>query len=151
MSYKVMPKRKVMCLRSRKRIMMARKAIERYNYDSKYRFLRNQISSFFAELLKANLEYLISGQITKINLASKWCTSLDSSYDGSTLICESDVGRLFRYDSCPEYKGVDEILFENYIIYIKFCVNFFFFFFFEKCITDVMTYHLESNLICKKI
>ena len=36
----------------------------------------DQISSLFAELLKANFEYLIYGQITKISLASKWCTSL---------------------------------------------------------------------------
>jgi hypothetical protein len=108
MSYKVMLKRKVMHLRNRKRVMMARKAIERYNYDSKYRFLHDQISSLFAELLKADLEYLISGQITKISLASKWCPSLDSSYDRSTLICESVARRLFQYDSCPEYRGVDE-------------------------------------------
>ncbi|KAE8023753.1 hypothetical protein FH972_009421 [Carpinus fangiana] len=108
MSYKVMLKRKVMHLRNRKRVMMARKAIKRYNYDSKYRFLHDQISSLFAELLKADLEYLISGQITKISLASKWCPSLDSSYDRSTLICESVARRLFQYDSCPEYRGVDE-------------------------------------------
>jgi hypothetical protein len=82
MSYKVMlkVKRKVMHLRNRKIIMMARKAIERNNYDSKYRFLHYHISTLFAELLKANLEYLIYGQITKINLASKWCTSLDFIY-----------------------------------------------------------------------
>jgi hypothetical protein len=108
MSYKVMLKRKVMHLRTRKGVMMARKAIERYNYDSKYRFLHDQISSLFAELLKADLQYLISGQITKISLASKWCPSLDSSYDRSTLICESVARRLFQYDSCPEYRGVDE-------------------------------------------
>ena len=108
MSYKVMLKRKVMHLRKKKRIMMARKAIERYNYDSKYRFLHDQISSVFAELLKADLDYLISGQLTKISLASKWCPSLDSSYDRSTLICESIARKLFRYDSCPEYRGVDE-------------------------------------------
>jgi hypothetical protein len=108
MSYKVMLKRKVMHLRNRKRVIMARKAIERYNYDSKYRFLHDQISSLFAELLKADLEYLISGQITKISLASKWCPSLDSSYDRSTLICKSVARKLFQYDSCPEYRGVDE-------------------------------------------
>jgi hypothetical protein len=108
MNGKVMQKRKVMHLRKKKRIMMARKAIERYNYDSKYRFLHDHISSLFAELLKADLEYLISGQLTKISLASKWCPSLDSSYDRSTLFCESVARRLFRYDSCPEYCGIDE-------------------------------------------
>jgi hypothetical protein len=72
------------------------------------RFLHDQISSLFAELLKADLEYLISGQITKISLASKWCPSLDSSYDRSTLICESVAKKLFQYDSCLEYRGVDE-------------------------------------------
>jgi hypothetical protein len=88
--------------------MMAKKAIDRYNYGSKYRFLHIQISRLFVELLKADLEYLISGQLAKISLASKWCPSLDSSYDRSTLFCVSVAQRLFPYDSCPKYRGIDE-------------------------------------------
>jgi hypothetical protein len=108
MKSKVMQKRSDTHLRNEKRIMMAKKAIERYNYDPKYRFLHNQISNLFAELLKADLEYLISGQLTKISLASKWCPSLYSSYDLSTLLCESVARKLFPYDSCPEYRELDE-------------------------------------------
>jgi hypothetical protein len=106
---KVMQKRSVVThLRNEKRIMMAKKAIERYNYNPKYRFLHNQISNLFAKLLKADLEYLISGQLTKISLASKWCPSLDSSYDRSTLLSESVARKLFPCDSCPEYRELDE-------------------------------------------
>jgi hypothetical protein len=46
--------------------------------------------------------------MAKISLASKWCPSLDSSYDRSTLFCESVARRLFPYDSCPEYRELDE-------------------------------------------
>ena len=95
-------------LRKQKRIMMATKAIERYNSDPKYRLLHNQISSLFADLLKADLDYLISGQLQKISLASKWCPSLDPSYDLSTLLCESVARKLFPYHSCPEYRELDE-------------------------------------------
>jgi hypothetical protein len=106
---KVMQKRSVVAhLRNEKRIMMEKKAIERYNYDPKYRFLHDQISNLFAKLLKADLEYLISGKLTKISLASKWCPSLDSSYDRSTLLCESVARKLFPCDSCPEYRELDE-------------------------------------------
>jgi hypothetical protein len=105
---KEMQKRSDTHLRDEKRIMMAKKAIERFNYDPKYRFLYNKISYLFAELLKADLEYLISGQLSKISSASKWCPSLDSSYDRSTLFCESIARRIFPYDSCPEYRELDE-------------------------------------------
>ncbi|XP_062149814.1 uncharacterized protein LOC133858372 [Alnus glutinosa] len=114
---KVMQKRRVTHLRNEKRIMtsknekrimMAKKVTESYNYDPKYRFLHDQISSLFAKLLKADLEYLISGQLTKISLASKWCPSLDSSYDRSTLLCESVARKLLPRESCPEYRGLDE-------------------------------------------
>ncbi|KAL0003844.1 hypothetical protein SO802_011405 [Lithocarpus litseifolius] len=88
--------------------MMVKKAIKRYNYDKNYRFLYDRISDLFAKLLKADLEHLNSGQPAKISLASKWCPSLYSSYDYSTLFCESVARRLFPYDSCPEYKGIDE-------------------------------------------
>jgi hypothetical protein len=114
---KVMQKRRVTHLRNEKRIMMsknekrimmAKKVTESYNYDPKYRFLHDQISNLFAKLLKADLEYLISGQLTNISLASKWCPSLDLSYDRSTLLCESVARKVFPRESCPEYRGLDE-------------------------------------------
>jgi hypothetical protein len=97
-----------MQLRNEKGIMRTKKAIESYNYDPKYRFLHDQISNLFVELLKADLEHLISGQLAKISLASKWCPSLDSSYDRSTLFCESVARKLFPRDACPEYREIDE-------------------------------------------
>ncbi|XP_059447973.1 uncharacterized protein LOC132179286 [Corylus avellana] len=108
MKPKVVQERSVTHSRNEKRITMAKKAIERCNHDPKYRYLHNQIANLFAKLLKADLEYLISGQMAKISLASKWCPSLDSSYDRSTLFCESVARKLFPYDSCPEYRELDE-------------------------------------------
>ncbi|KAF3963332.1 hypothetical protein CMV_012265 [Castanea mollissima] len=74
---------------------MAKNAIERYKYDPKYRFLYDRISDLFVELLKADLEHLDSGRIEKIGLASKWCPSLYSSYDRSTLFCEECCSEAF--------------------------------------------------------
>ena len=105
---KAVQKRKVVRLTKEKRVTMTKKAIERYNCDANYHSLHDKIFSLFAELLKAGLKYLVSGQLTKISLASKWCPSLDSSYDRSTLFCEKVARRLFPYDSCPEYRGIDE-------------------------------------------
>ncbi|KAE8023681.1 hypothetical protein FH972_009353 [Carpinus fangiana] len=107
MKPKVLQERSVTHSRNKKRIMMAKKAIERYNHDPNYRYLHDQIANLFAKLLKADLECLISGQMAKISLASKWCPSLDSSYDRSTLFCESVARRLFPYNSCPEYRELD--------------------------------------------
>ena len=108
MKPEVVQERSVTHSRNEKRIMMAKKAIERYNHDPKYRYLHNQIANLFAKLLKADLECLISGQMAKISLASKWCPSLYSSYDRSTLFCESVARSLFPYDSCPEYRELGE-------------------------------------------
>jgi hypothetical protein len=55
-----------------------------------------------------DMEYLILGKIAKISLASKWCPSLDTSYDRSTLLCESVARKLFPHDFCPEYRELDE-------------------------------------------
>ncbi|KAL0006249.1 hypothetical protein SO802_013810 [Lithocarpus litseifolius] len=97
-----------MRLRDQKRILMAKKAIEKYNNDENYRFLYEHISDIFARLLKSDLEFLNTGQIDKISLAAKWCPSLDSSYDRSTLFCESVARKLFPYDSDAEYRGIEE-------------------------------------------
>lgn len=67
----------------------------------------DRISDLFAELLKADLEHLNIGRTEKLSMASKWCPSLYSSYDYSILFCESVARRLFPYDSCPEYKGIN--------------------------------------------
>ncbi|KAL4636383.1 hypothetical protein ACB092_03G003600 [Castanea dentata] len=101
-------KQMTMRLRDQKRILMAKKAIEKYNNDEDYRFLYERISDIFARLLKSDLEFLNTGQIDKISLAAKWCPSLDSSYDRSTLICESVARKLFPYDSDAEHRGIEE-------------------------------------------
>lgn len=101
-------KQMTMRLRDQKRILMAKKAIEKYNNDEDYRFLYERISDIFARLLKSDLEFLNTGQIDRISLAAKWCPSLDSSYDRSTLICESVARKLFPYDSDAEYRGIEE-------------------------------------------
>ena len=83
-----------------------KKAIEKYNNDEDYCFLYEHISDIFARLLKSDVEFLNTGQIDKISLAAKWCPSLDSSYDRSTLFCESVARKLFPYDSDAEYRGI---------------------------------------------
>ncbi|KAF7113378.1 hypothetical protein RHSIM_RhsimUnG0132400 [Rhododendron simsii] len=57
---------------------------------------------------KSDMELLKCGGISKISLAAKWCPSLGSSYDRSTLICESISRRMFPLDSDPEYKEMEE-------------------------------------------
>lgn len=86
---------------------MAKKAVERYGRDPDYRFLHDRISDLFAEHLKSDLQLLNSGNVNKISLAAKWCPSIDSSFDRSTLLCESIARKIFP-KSDPEYEGVED-------------------------------------------
>ncbi|OVA17403.1 protein of unknown function DUF2828 [Macleaya cordata] len=95
-------------LRKEKTIVKARKALERCQSDPDYRFLHDRISEFFAECLISDLQFLNSGELGKISFASKWCPSLDSSFDKSTLLCESIARRVFPRNSYPEYKEIEE-------------------------------------------
>ncbi|KAK9090029.1 hypothetical protein Sjap_023206 [Stephania japonica] len=95
-------------VRHEKIVTMARRAVDRYNRDPEYRFLHDRISEVFADTLVADLEFLKSGQAQKISLASKWCPSLDSSFDRSTLLCESIAKRVFPRESDPEYESIEE-------------------------------------------
>ncbi|XP_058093024.1 uncharacterized protein LOC131239364 [Magnolia sinica] len=101
-------KEKARELRTMKIVEMAKLAVERYNRDPDYRFLHDRISDFFAELLIRDMESLNSDKLTKIGLAAKWCPSLDSSFDRSTLLCESIARRVFPRESDPIYAEVDE-------------------------------------------
>ncbi|KAL2463609.1 hypothetical protein Fot_53265 [Forsythia ovata] len=101
-----MEKEKSRALRKEKEMNKAKKGLDKYNLDEKYRFLHDMISDFFVELLKADLENLSSGNLSKISLAAKWCPSVDSSYDKATLICESIARKMFPKDS--EYEGIEE-------------------------------------------
>ncbi|THG08424.1 hypothetical protein TEA_015082 [Camellia sinensis var. sinensis] len=60
------------------------------------------------ELLKSDIENLNSGKLNKISLAAKWCPTIDSSYDKSTLICESIAKKLFPRNSDPQFEGLEE-------------------------------------------
>ncbi|KAL2469710.1 Uncharacterized conserved protein UCP015417 [Abeliophyllum distichum] len=92
-------KEKSRALRKEKEMNKAKKSLDKYNLDEKYRFLHDMISDFFVELLKADLENLSSGNLSKISLAAKWCPSVDSSYDKATLICESIARKMFPKES----------------------------------------------------
>ncbi|PKI43167.1 uncharacterized protein LOC116199001 [Punica granatum] len=94
--------------RLKKKIAMAKKVIDRYSRDGDFRFLYDRISEHFAQCLKADIEFLNSGKINKIGLAAKWCPSIDSSFDRSTLLCESIARLIFRRELCPEYEGIEE-------------------------------------------
>lgn len=78
-----------------------------YDFDVNYQFLHDRISDLFAELLKSDIENLNSGKLNKISLAAKWCPTIDSSYDKSTLICESIAKKLFPRNSDPQFEGLE--------------------------------------------
>ncbi|KAI3958103.1 hypothetical protein MKW98_020745 [Papaver atlanticum] len=94
--------------KSRKANTPAKRAVERYANDAAYRYLHDRISDLFAELLISDLKYLNSGEVGKISLASKWCPSLDSSFDRATLLCESIARRIFLRNLNPEYENIEE-------------------------------------------
>ena len=95
-------------LRETKRLAMANNALERYNRDMDFRSLHNSVSDLFAKYLKADMEFLNSGQLNKISLAAKWCPSIDCSFDRSLLLCESIARRVFPVESYSEYQGIVE-------------------------------------------
>ncbi|KAJ7954722.1 Uncharacterized conserved protein UCP015417, vWA [Quillaja saponaria] len=95
-------------LRKEKEIARARIALERYTNDLSYRLLYDCISNVFAELLKSDIGFLNSGEVYKISLAAKWCPSIDSSFDKTTLICEGIAKRVFPRNSDPDYEGLEE-------------------------------------------
>ncbi|KAI3958651.1 hypothetical protein MKW98_030316 [Papaver atlanticum] len=104
----VLEKENARILRQEKKISILRRALERYGRDPDYRFLHDRISELFAECLISDLQFMKSGELGKISFASKWCPSLDSSFDKSTLLCESIARRVYPRSSYPEYEGVEE-------------------------------------------
>ncbi|XP_010494325.1 PREDICTED: uncharacterized protein LOC104771494 [Camelina sativa] len=97
---------KARALRKQREFEKAKKALERYNSDANYRLLFDRTADLFAGLLKSDLKCLNSNELNKISLASKWCPSVDSSYDKTTLICEAIARRLFSRDEYEE--GIEE-------------------------------------------
>ncbi|CAA7045444.1 unnamed protein product [Microthlaspi erraticum] len=96
---------KARALRKQRESEKAKRALERYRSDANYRLLFDRTADLFADLLKSDLKYLNSNEMNKIGLASKWCPSVDSSYDKTSLICEAIARRMFSRD---EYNGVEE-------------------------------------------
>ncbi|KAK9941932.1 hypothetical protein M0R45_007623 [Rubus argutus] len=89
-------------------ISKAKIAIERYENDINYRKLHDRISDLFADFLRSDLKFLESGETAKLSFASKFCPSIDSSYDKATLICKNIARRIFPRHEFAEYKDVEE-------------------------------------------
>ncbi|KAI3700617.1 hypothetical protein L2E82_45253 [Cichorium intybus] len=102
--------------RNEKQSAMAEKAQNRYNSDPDYKLLHDQVSKFFADRLRSDIQSLNSGDCTKISLAAKWCPNVDSSYDKATLICESIARTIYPRNSDPEFDKLDDA---NYAFKIK--------------------------------
>uniref|UniRef100_A0ACD5YRE4 Uncharacterized protein n=1 Tax=Avena sativa TaxID=4498 RepID=A0ACD5YRE4_AVESA len=98
--------------RRSKRANAAARALELYSRDSAYRSLHDRTADLFAELLAEDMRKLADGNFKDFSLAAKWCPSLDSSYDRSTLLCEAVARRLFPRGSSPEL--ADDIPDEHY-------------------------------------
>ncbi|KAG2656448.1 uncharacterized protein LOC120672538 [Panicum virgatum] len=89
-------------VRRARRAEAAARAVEMYSNDPAYRFLHDRTADLFAGLLAEDMRKLADGKVWEFSLAAKWCPSLDSSYDRSTLLCEAVARRLFPRGSSPE-------------------------------------------------
>nr|GEX90574.1 hypothetical protein [Tanacetum cinerariifolium] len=103
-------------LRKEKESAMKEKLNDRYGSDQGFKMLHDQVSTFFAECLRSDIDLLNNGESTKISLAAKWCPSVDSSYDKALLICESIARILYPWDSDSEFEALDEF---SYVVRIK--------------------------------
>ncbi|CAB4290641.1 unnamed protein product [Prunus armeniaca] len=89
-------------------IARAKSAVDRYQNDLEYRYLHDRVSEVFVEMLTSDLLSLKCCEIEKISSISKFCPSIDSSYDRETLICENIARRMFPRHNFGEYKDVEE-------------------------------------------
>ncbi|KAK8916922.1 hypothetical protein KSP39_PZI023121 [Platanthera zijinensis] len=94
--------------RRKKRNEMASRAVNRYARDPHYRFLYDRVCEHFALMIAADIAHLAAGELTQISLAAKWCPSLDSCFDRSTLLCEGISRRLFPRESDPDLAAVKD-------------------------------------------
>ncbi|CAL4971017.1 unnamed protein product [Urochloa decumbens] len=102
--------------RRARRAEAAARAVEMYTTNPTYRFLHDRTAELFAGLLAEDMRKLAAGEVRDLSLAAKWCPSLDSSYDRSTLLCEAVARRLFPKGSSPELSaaGDDDLTDEHY-------------------------------------
>ncbi|KAM0895422.1 hypothetical protein ACQ4PT_023834 [Festuca glaucescens] len=87
--------------RHKKRADAAARAVERYARDPNYRLLHDMTADLFADLLAEDMKKLSEGKLD-LSLAAKWCPSVDTCYDHSTLLCEAIARRLFPKGSAPQ-------------------------------------------------
>lgn len=107
--------KKLSKLKEKKKIEMAKKAVERYRVDPDYKFLYERISDLFDDCLKADLQLLNSRKWKEINLVAKWCPSLDSSFDKSTVLCDSIARKVFPNESYLENEGIEDFHYAYYV------------------------------------
>ncbi|XP_008239866.1 PREDICTED: uncharacterized protein LOC103338443 [Prunus mume] len=101
----------------KKMIDMARKAVEMYESDPDYQLLHERVSDLYAECLKSDIQNLkkyekqkmenVNGPDKlnlelKLTMAAKWCPSVDSFFDRSTLLCETIARKLFPQEECKK-------------------------------------------------
>ncbi|CAN6246944.1 unnamed protein product [Urochloa humidicola] len=103
--------------RRSRRAEAAARAVEMYRTDPTYRFLHDRTSELFAGLLAEDMRKLAAGEVRDLSLAAKWCPSLDSSYDRSTLLCEAIARRLFPKGSSPELTSAAADLADEHYAY----------------------------------
>jgi hypothetical protein len=88
--------------RHKKRADAAAKAVEWYAQDPNYRLLHDMTADLFADLLAEDMKKLAEGNLNDLSLAGKWCPSVDTCYDRSTLLCEAIARRLFPKGSASQ-------------------------------------------------
>jgi hypothetical protein len=93
-------------LRKQRRADLARRALDKYNTDLKFRSLHSAVAEVFANSLVKDMQLLKEDKVYDLSLAAKWAPSLDLSYDKLTLLCEAIARRMFPKD--PEYADVEE-------------------------------------------
>ncbi|CAN6562053.1 unnamed protein product [Malus baccata var. baccata] len=102
-------KAKTSALRRERFIAQTKKAFERYQSDPDYRFLHERVSDVFAKCLNYDIANLRSSKKSPhFTLAAKWCPSLDSPYDRTTLLCESIARKVFPKELYTEYQTIED-------------------------------------------
>ncbi|KAF3619320.1 hypothetical protein FXO38_32987 [Capsicum annuum] len=101
-------KEKILTCESEKIADKAKKLFSRYDQDSDFQFLYDNVSSFFGDALRDDMKLYNEGKFYDISLAAKWCPSLDSSYDKSLLMCESVARKVFPREEYVEYEDVED-------------------------------------------
>ncbi|KAL1832430.1 hypothetical protein DCAR_0102436 [Daucus carota subsp. sativus] len=109
-------KKRASQLRKEKHAAKAKKAMDMYTNDMNYQFFHESVSTLFADLLKADMEWLNLGKTNNISLAGKWCPTIDSSYDRYTLICARIAKKLFPQEVYSEYEGIGD---DQYVLAVR--------------------------------